>query len=118
LVSAVYAKGTKPFSRDEKGTAIELATPQNLNLVKKVLAWELRETSCTTRKEQKSKIVKLWGTRMSDSNYLKKLVESMPRELIEVINKEKTTTTYYYASEIYILCTLLVYFWLSNSFLH
>jgi hypothetical protein len=37
---------------------------------------------------------------MSNSNYLKKLVESMPRKLIEVINKEKTTTIYYYASEI------------------
>ncbi len=61
---------------------------------------ELRETPCTNIKEQKSKIVKLLVTRMSDSNYLKKLVESMPRKLIELINKEKTTTTYYYASKI------------------
>jgi hypothetical protein len=54
---------------------------------------QLRETSCTEIKEQKSKIVKLLVTRMSNSNYLKKLVESRPRKLTEVINKEKATTT-------------------------
>ncbi len=55
---------------------------------------ELRETSCTDIKEQKRKIVKLLVTRMSNSNFLKKLVESRPRKLTEVINKEKATTTY------------------------
>jgi hypothetical protein len=34
-----------------------------------------RETSCTNMKEQKSKIVKLWVTRMSYTNNQKKLVE-------------------------------------------
>jgi hypothetical protein len=55
---------------------------------------QLRETTCTNMKEQKNKIVKLWVTRMSYTNYLKKLVESMPRRLTEVIKKEKAITTY------------------------
>jgi hypothetical protein len=37
--------------------------------------------------EGKSKMVKLWVTRMSNSNCLKKLVESMPRRLAEVTEK-------------------------------
>jgi hypothetical protein len=45
-------------------------------------------------KEQKNKIVKLWVTRMSYTNYLTKLVELMPRRLTEVIKKEKAITTY------------------------
>jgi hypothetical protein len=53
---------------------------------------QLRETSCTNMKEQKSKIVKLWVTRIKYSNYQKKLVELMPRRLTEVISKEKVTT--------------------------
>jgi hypothetical protein len=44
-------------------------------------------------KEQKSKIVKLWVTRMSYTNYQKKLVKFMPRRLTEVIKNEKATTT-------------------------
>jgi hypothetical protein len=44
--------------------------------------------------EWKREIVKLWVTRTSDSNYLKKLVESMPRRLAEVIEKKGTTTGY------------------------
>jgi hypothetical protein len=56
-----------------------------------VWAWtkfKIRVTSCTSTEEWKSKIMKLWVTRMSDSNYLKKLVESMPRRIAEVIEKE------------------------------
>jgi hypothetical protein len=55
---------------------------------------QLRETSCINMKEQKNKIVKLWVTRMSYTNYLKELVELMPRGLTEVIKKEKAITTY------------------------
>ncbi len=55
---------------------------------------QLRETSCTNMKEQKNKIVKLWVTRMSYINYLKKMVELMPRRLTEVIKKEKAITTH------------------------
>jgi hypothetical protein len=110
----VYAKATKPFSRDEKGTAIELATPQI-----QILSKRAQGDPCTNIKEQKSKIEKLLVTRMSDSNYLKKLVESMPRKLIELINKEKkTTTTYYYASKINIFLYIDGVFLLFNCFLH
>ncbi len=45
-------------------------------------------------KEWKDKIVKVWVTRMSDSDYLKKLVESMPRRLAEVIEKDGATAGY------------------------
>jgi hypothetical protein len=52
-----------------------------------------RKTSCTNMKKQKSKTVKLWVTRMSNTNYQKKLVELMLRRLTAVIKKENTTTT-------------------------
>jgi hypothetical protein len=55
---------------------------------------QLRKTSCTNMKEWKDKIVKVWVTRMSDSDYLKKLVESMPRRLAEVIEKDGATAGY------------------------
>ncbi len=43
--------------------------------------------------EWKREIVKLWVTRMSDSDYLKKLVESMPRRrMAEVIEKRGATS--------------------------
>ncbi len=45
-------------------------------------------------KDQKSKIVMFCVTRKSYTNYLKKLVELMPRRLTEVITKEKATATY------------------------
>ncbi len=69
----------------------------DLNPNENVWAWmklQLRETSCTNMKEWKEEIVKLWVTRMSDSDYLKKLVESMPRRLAEVIEKDGATTGY------------------------
>ncbi len=42
--------------------------------------------------EVEEKIIKLWVTRMSDSDYLKKLVEFLPRRLAEVIEKEGANT--------------------------
>ena len=38
--------------------------------------------------------MKLWATRMSDNRYLQNLVESMPRRLQEVIEREGATTKY------------------------
>jgi hypothetical protein len=58
------------------------------------MKFKLRETSCSNMEEWKREIVKLWVTRMSDSGYLKKLVESMPRRLAEVIEKKGAATGY------------------------
>ncbi len=69
----------------------------DLNLIEKVLIrvkFKLRETSCSNMQEWKREIVTLWVTRMSDSNYLEKLMESMPRRLAEVIGNEGGTTGY------------------------
>jgi transposase len=69
----------------------------DLNPIENVWAWmklQLKETSCTNMKELKEEIVKLWVTRVSDSDYLKKLVESMPKRLAEVIEKDGATTGY------------------------
>ena len=40
------------------------------------------------------KLVKLWVTRMSDNSYLQNLVESMPRRLQKVIERDRATTKY------------------------
>jgi hypothetical protein len=69
----------------------------DLNLIEKVLVrvkFKLRETSCSNMQEWKREIVMLWVTRMSDSYYLEKLVESMPRRLAEFIENEGDTTGY------------------------
>ena len=42
----------------------------------------------------KREIVKLWVTRMSDNSDLQNLVESMPRRLLEVIERDRATTKY------------------------
>ena len=39
-------------------------------------------------------ITRLWVTRMENSDYLRSLVESMPRRLQEVISKAGNTTKY------------------------
>jgi hypothetical protein len=44
--------------------------------------------------EWKREITELWTLRMSDSDYLRKLVTSMPKRLAEVIEKDGWTTHY------------------------
>jgi hypothetical protein len=56
------------------------------------MKFKLREFSCSNMEEWKSEIIMLWVTRESNSNCLKKLVESLPRKLAEVIKKEGVTT--------------------------
>ena len=45
-------------------------------------------------KDWKREIVKLWVMKMSDERYLQSLLESMPRRLQEVIEREGDTTKY------------------------
>jgi hypothetical protein len=76
-----------------------------------------RGTSCTNIRVWKNKIVKLlWVTRVSDSDYLKKLVESMPRRVAEVIEKDSAITRYWSHYEINCVCTFVVYFYIFSNF--
>jgi hypothetical protein len=44
--------------------------------------------------ESKREITELWTLRMSDRDYLRKLVASVPKKLAEVIEKDGWTTHY------------------------
>ena len=55
---------------------------------------QLKEVNCTNIEMLKEEIKKLWVTRMTDSQYLRNLVESMPRCLQEVIAREGGLTKY------------------------
>jgi hypothetical protein len=74
------------------------------------------DTSCTNIREWKNKIVKLWVTRVSDSDYLKKLVELMPRRIAEVIEKDSAIIGYWSHYEINFICTFLAYFYIFSNF--
>ncbi len=78
----MYAKTTKPFSREEKRVAIEL---WKAKVPLKAIRKQLNISESTLRRVL---------ARMSDSDYLKKLVESMPRRLAEEIEKDGATTGY------------------------
>jgi hypothetical protein len=55
---------------------------------------QLKETHPTNLKELKVEIKKLWILRMDDSQYLKKLMESMPDRIQEVIARDGNATHY------------------------
>jgi hypothetical protein len=46
---------------------------------------QLKDNNCKNMEEWKMEIVRLWTLKMDDSQYLRNLVESMPRSLEEVI---------------------------------
>jgi hypothetical protein len=54
----------------------------------------LRDSSAKNLDEWRREILELWTLRMDDIQYLKSLVESMPRRLQEVIDREGWTTKY------------------------
>ena len=56
---------------------------------------QLKEVVCTNTEEWMREIAKLWVTRMSDNCYLQNLVESVPRVLQEVIEREGVTKNRY-----------------------
>ena len=53
---------------------------------------QLKDIVCTNTEDWKREIVKLWVTGMSDNSYLQNLVDSMPRRLQEVIERDGATT--------------------------
>jgi hypothetical protein len=64
----------------------------------------------------KNKIVKLWVTRVNNSDYLKKLVMSMPRRVAEVIEKDSAIIGYWSHYEINCICTFVSYFYIFSYF--
>ena len=55
---------------------------------------QLASCNCTNIDELKGEMVRLWTTRMSDSDYLGNLVDSMLRRLQEVIDSRGASTHY------------------------
>ena len=55
---------------------------------------QLASSNCTNIEELKGEMVRLWTTRMSDSDYLRNLVDFMPRRLQEVIDSGGASTRY------------------------
>lgn len=69
----------------------------DLNPIENVWSWmkrQLKEVPCTNLVELKQEILKLWCQKMDDCEYLRHLVESMPRRLEEVIQREGGMTKY------------------------
>ena len=69
----------------------------DLNLIENAWSWmkvQLRETKPTNLEELKDEIRKLWVLRMDNSPYLKKLVESMPDRIQEVIQRDGNVPHY------------------------
>ena len=69
----------------------------DLNPIENAWSWmklQLKDVVCTNMEDWKREIVKLWVTRMSDNSYLQNLVESMPRRLQKVIERDRATTKY------------------------
>ena len=48
----------------------------------------------TSIPELEEAIARLWNVRMADSEYLRSLVESMPRRLAEVVERDRNCTKY------------------------
>ena len=55
---------------------------------------QLASCNCTNIEELKGEMVRLWTTRMSDSDYLRNLVDLMPCRLQEVIDSGGASTRY------------------------
>jgi hypothetical protein len=69
----------------------------DLNPIENILSWmknQLKATTCNSVDQWILEIKRLLTIRMEDSDYLKKLVESMPRRLAEVIERKSASTKY------------------------
>ena len=69
----------------------------DLNPSENCWAWmkdQLTDCNATSLPALQLEITRLWVTRMENNDYLRSLVESMPRRLQEVISKAGNTTKY------------------------
>jgi hypothetical protein len=55
---------------------------------------QLSKTHTTNLEQLKEDILKLWLRRIDNSSYLKELVESIPQQLQEVIDRGRNVTHY------------------------
>jgi hypothetical protein len=55
---------------------------------------QLKATTCHSMDQWILEIKRLWTNRIEDFDFLKKLVESLPRRLAEVIEREGACTKY------------------------
>ena len=99
-----------PPTKDVKRAAVELwkasvplkqirwpGNSPDLNPIENVWSWmkrQLKEAPCTNLEQLKREILELWCQKMEDCEYLRNLVESMPRRLEEVIQREGAMTKY------------------------
>jgi hypothetical protein len=86
-MAAKVEKIPKHLSRDLKVAAIELSKA-------KVPLKKIRDQLNISESSLRHILRRLSTLRMDDSDYLKALVESMPRRLAEVIKHEGATTMY------------------------
>jgi hypothetical protein len=70
----------------------------DLNPIENAWAWMKKQLSNTSKatniEEWKRDVTELWVLRMDDGEYLRGLVESMPRRLAEVISRGGNPTKY------------------------
>jgi hypothetical protein len=69
----------------------------DLNPIENACIWmkmQLRESKATNLKELKEDVSKQWVLKMDDCQYLRNLVESMPRRLEDIIRREGNPTKY------------------------
>jgi hypothetical protein len=89
-----------PPTKDARPNITLIRWPGNspdLNPIENVWSWmkrQLKEAPCTNLEELKREILKLWCQKMDDCEYLRHLVESLPRRLEEVIQREGAMTKY------------------------
>jgi transposase len=68
---------------------------QDLNPIENVWSWmksQLKDNNYKNMEEWKIDTVRLWTLKMDDSQYLRNLVESIPRRLEEVILRGRGAT--------------------------
>ena len=83
--------GYRSTPPDQNRVFIEIDTGYCWDWMKKQLR---NEQNITTIAELEEAITRLWTVRMADSDYLRSLVESMPRRLAEVIERGGNPTKY------------------------
>ena len=98
ILATARKNPTLPVAKRKVGTGRKSTINQEiLNPIENCWAWmkdQLTDCNATSLPALQLEITRLWVTRMENSDYLRSLVESMPRRLQEVISKAGNTTKY------------------------